>query len=174
MKEQSQSTHNWRKRGCPSKHSAQIYGSIWACRTKSAEGPWVICCWNPQSTCSDPDAWPKRCWHFFQTALEVPANSDATECLGAWLSTGVFSKQSDRLSPVLSLTNITEDRTYLPQCPHPQGLDAFLEAVRFLSTSALGSVSNTSQLCIIGFRKIPYKVNFVFKDLDRPALVKIP
>lgn len=72
MKEQSQSTHNCRKRGCPSKHSVQIYRSIWAYRTKSAEGPWVICCWNPQSTCSDPDARPKRCWHFSRQHSNYP------------------------------------------------------------------------------------------------------
>lgn len=49
--------------------------------------------WNPQSICSDLAAWPKRCWCFCQPALKLPPNSDATECLGAWLATGGFQSR---------------------------------------------------------------------------------
>lgn len=76
---------------------------------------------------------------------------------------------------VWSVTQVTaEDRKYIPQCPQPQGLDAFLEAMRFLFTSALGFVPNTSQVCIIGFKKILCKVRCGLSDPDRPALAKTP
>lgn len=107
-------------------------------------------------------------WHLNNPLIWVPQSVCRLTCKRR------FSKQTHRHSPVLDLMQfIAEDRIYLYLCPQPQDLDVFLGAVRLL-TSTPFFVPSTSQMSILGFRKILCEIWSHLRAPDRTALAKTP